>query len=221
MLIKLTHQKIFEKAQPFLRTRKNLIHTRIALHYALKLLQSEKGDEDVVIPAVLLHDIGWKMVPESLHLTAFGPNSSNPKLTRVHEVQGAKIAEAILKEFRHPPKKIKEICRIIRGHDTRKRPISRNDRIVKDADKLWRYSRRGMAIDLTRFQIPYREHLVFLEGIIDQWFLTPTGKRIAKREILLREHGAEEIMNPVSSHMKKLLRRTEPSFPRKRNDLLP
>lgn len=58
MAIKQTYQKIFEKAKPFLRTRKNLIHTRIALHYALKLLQSEGGDEDVVTPAVLLHDIG-------------------------------------------------------------------------------------------------------------------------------------------------------------------
>jgi len=190
--IKPIHQKIFEKAKPFLRTRKNLIHTRIALHYALKLLKSEKGDKDVVIPAVLLHDVGWKAIPPNLHLTAFGPNPSNPKLARVHEVEGAKIAEAILKDLQYPPEKIKEICRIIRGHDTRKRPISRNDRIVKDADKLWRYSRKGMTIDRERFQIPCREYLVFLEGIIDQWFLTPTGKRIAKKEILLRKHDAGE-----------------------------
>jgi HD superfamily phosphodiesterase len=192
VLIKPIHQKILEKAKPFLRIRKNLIHTRIALRYALKLLQSEKGDEDVVIPAVLLHDVGWKTIPANLHLTAFGPNPSNPKLARVHEVEGAKIAEAILKNLRYPSEKIKEICRIIRGHDTRKRPISRNDRIVKDADKLWRYSRKGMAVDRARFQILRREYLVFLEGIVDQWFLTPTGKRIAKREILLREHEAEE-----------------------------
>jgi HD superfamily phosphodiesterase len=192
VVIKPIHQKIFEKAKPFLRTRKNLIHTRIALRYALRLLQSEKGDEDVVIPAALLHDVGWKKIPANLQLTAFGPSPTNPKLTRVHEVEGAKIAEAILKDLQYPSQKIKEICRIIRGHDTRKRPISRNDRIVKDADKLWRYSRKGMATDRTRFQIPCREYLAFLEGIVDQWFLTPTGKRIAKREILLREHEAEE-----------------------------
>jgi len=193
VLIKPIHQKVFEKAKPFLRTRKNLIHTRIALHYALKLLQSEKGDEDVVIPAVLLHDVGWKTIPANLHLTAFGPNPSNPKLARVHEVEGAKIAEAILKDLRYPSEKIKEISRIIRGHDTRKRPISRNDRIAKDADKLWRYSRKGMAIDRARLQIPHREYLVFLEGIINHWFLTPTGKRIAKSEIHLRELEAEEL----------------------------
>jgi HD superfamily phosphodiesterase len=191
VLIKPIHQKIFEKAKPFLRTRKNLIHTRIALHYALKLLKSEKGDEDVVIPAVLLHDVGWKMIPGNLHLTAFGPNKSNPKLTRVHEVEGAKIAEAILKDLQYPSEKIKGISRIIRGHDTRKKPISLNDRIVKDADKLWRYSRKGTAIDLARFRIPRLEYLIFLEAIIDDWFLTPTGRKVARREISLRKRRGD------------------------------
>jgi HD superfamily phosphodiesterase len=187
VLIKPIHQKIFEKAKPFLRTRKNLIHTRIALHYALKLLRSEKGDEGVVIPAILLHDIGWKMVPENLHLTAFGPNKSNPKLTRVHEVEGAKMAEAILNDLQYHSAKIKEICRIIRGHDTRKRPISQSDRIVKDADKLSRYSRKSIDIDLHWFHVTRRVYLDFLEGIIGQWFLTATAKEIAKKEIGLRK----------------------------------
>ena len=98
MLIKPIHQKIFEKAKPFLRTRKNLIHTQIALRYALRLLKEEGGDENVVIPATILHDVGWKAIPEDLQLTAFGPNPSNPQLVRVHEVEGAKIAKAILKD---------------------------------------------------------------------------------------------------------------------------
>ena len=186
MLIKPIHQKIFEKAKPFLRTRKNLIHTRIALRYTLKLLQSEEGDEDVVIPAVLLHDVGWKTIPTKLQLTAFGPNPSNPKLVRIHEVEGAKIAEAILKDLQYPSDKIKEICRIIRGHDTRKRPISQNDRIVKDADKLWRYSRKGVAIDIDRFRVPRSTYLNFLEKIINEWFLTWTAREIAKREMTSR-----------------------------------
>jgi len=181
------YQKILERAKPFLRTRKNLIHTKIALQYTLKLLKNEKGDEEIVIPAILLHDVGWKALPEPLQLTAFGPNPSNPKLVRVHELEGAKIARSILEGVHYSPKKVKEICRIVQGHDSRRRPISQNDRMVKDADKLFRYSRKGLAIDLDRFRIPRRKYLLFLEGIIDQWFLTPTGKEIAKKEILLRK----------------------------------
>lgn len=189
MDIKPTYKKIYELAKPFLRTRKNLIHTQIALRYALTLLKSEKGDEAVVIPATILHDVGWNVIPEHLHLTAFGPNPSNPQLAKVHELEGAKIARAILGKMHYPPKKVNEIFRIIQGHDSRKRPISTSDRIVKDADKLTRYSRKGMTIDLNRFHIPRREHLVFLEAIIDHWFLTRSGKEIARREIFLRKRG--------------------------------
>ena len=191
MAIKPIHQKIFEKAKPFLRTRKNLIHTKIALRYAIKLLEEEPGDEEIVIPAILLHDVGWKTIPEHLHLTAFGPNPSNPKLTKVHELEGAKIARSILEGLRYSPEKVKEICRIIQGHDSRKRPISRNDRIVKDSDKLTRYSRKGMAIDLDRFRISRQRYLLFLERIIDQWFLTPAGKSMAKKEIYLRKRDLQ------------------------------
>jgi hypothetical protein len=181
--MKRIYQKIFERAKPFLRTRKNLIHTKIALRYALKLLNHEKGEEEIAIPAIILHDVGWKTVPENLHLTAFGPNPSNPKLARVHEVEGAKIAKAILEKLHYPPANVKEICQIIQGHDSRKRPISWNDRIVKDADKLTRYSRKGMTIDLGRFQVPRGIHINFLEGKIEEWFLLPTSQKLAREEI--------------------------------------
>jgi HD superfamily phosphodiesterase len=187
MAIKPRYQKILEKAKPFLRTRKNLIHTKIALQYALTLLKSEKGDEGIVIPAIILHDVGWSVIPEHLQLTAYGPNQSNAKLKRVHELEGAKIARSILEGLRYPSEKVKEICRIVQGHDSRKRPISWNDRIVKDADKLTRYSRKSMVIDLGRFRIPRQQYLVRLEAIIDHWFLTATGKEIARKEICLRK----------------------------------
>ena len=181
------YQKIYERAKPFLRTRKNVIHTQIALRYALKLLKEERGDDKIVLPGILLHDVGWKMVPEPLQLTAFGPNPSNPKLTRLHEREGARIARSILEKLHYPSRKIEEICQIINGHDSRKRPLSCSDRVVKDADKLWRYSRKGVAVDLNRFHIPRRDYLIFLETSIEQWFLTPTGMGLAKKEILLRK----------------------------------
>jgi HD superfamily phosphodiesterase len=177
------YQKIFERAKPFLRTRKNLIHTKIALRYAVKLLEKVKGDEEVVIPAILLHDVGWKVVPEHLQLTAFGPNRSNPQAARRHEVEGAKMARKILEGLHYSPRKVKEICRIIQGHDSRKRSISRSDRIVKDADKLFRYSRKGVAIDLNRFQIHQGDYLSYLERHIENWFFLSASRQLAREEL--------------------------------------
>jgi HD superfamily phosphodiesterase len=181
------YQKIYERAKPFLRTRKNVIHTKIVLRYALKLLKEETGDDKIVIPGVLLHDVGWKMVPEPLQLTAFGPNASNPILVRVHELEGAKIARNILEQLHYSSKKLKEICDIVRGHDSRKRPLSRNDRFVKDSDKLFRYSRKGMSIDSDRFQITKMTHIRYLEKKIDQWFFLSTSRKLAREELARRK----------------------------------
>lgn len=185
--MKLIYQEILEHAKPFLRTRKNLIHTKIAVRYALRLLEKEAGDEEVVVPAILLHDVGWKTVPENLQLTAFGPKKSNPKVTRQHEVEGAKIARKILEFIPYPSEKAKEICRIIQGHDTRKKPISRSDRIVKDADKLFRYSRKGFAIDVDRFQILRGDYLDYLEAQIGRWFFLNTSRQWAREELARRK----------------------------------
>jgi len=185
-MMKRIYQRIFERAKPYLRTRQNLIHTRIVLRYALKLLEEEKGNEEVVIPAVLLHDVGWDAVPEHLHLTAFGPKLSNPELAKVHEVEGAKIAKKILDSFHYSPKKTKEICKIIRGHDTRDRSISRNDRIVKDSDKLFRYSRTGFAIDMDRFRISRTSRLNFLEDQVEKWFFLSTSRKLGTGELARR-----------------------------------
>ncbi len=186
MRLKAIYRRIFERAKPFLRTRKNLVHTRIALRYAIRLLREGKGDEGIVVPAILLHDVGWKAVPRALQMTAFGPNLSNPMAAKLHEMEGAKTARKILKELRYPSEKVNEICRIIQGHDSRKRSISRGDRIVKDADKLFRYSRKGVAIDLDRFHIPRREYLHYLEKSVEKWFFLSASRQLANEELARR-----------------------------------
>ena len=184
--MKAIYQRILQRAKPFLWTRKNIIHTQIALRYALKLLKRVKADDEIVVPAILLHDVGWKVVPEPLQLTAFGPNRSNPRAARLHEVEGAKMARKILEGLHYPPEKIEQICRIIRGHDSRKKSISRSDRIVKDADKLFRYSRKGMAIDVNRFRTRRGGYLRYLEKHIEKWFFLSASRQLAKEELAQR-----------------------------------
>ena len=65
------------------------------------LLAEIGGDEDIVIPAIILHDVGWKKVPENLQLRAFGPRATSRELNRMHEVEGVKIAGDILKKVNY------------------------------------------------------------------------------------------------------------------------
>ena len=52
-------------AKPWLDVRSNDEHTLISYWLAQALLRRHPdADDRVVLPAVLLHDVGWKMFPE-------------------------------------------------------------------------------------------------------------------------------------------------------------
>ena len=176
------YKKIYDKAEPLLRARLNDIHARICYHYALKLLEEEGGDPGIVLPAVLLHDVGYSSIPDDELQSSFGPNIENPKLRRQHETEGARLAGIILKKVQYPNELIEEIQAIIDGHDTRDAALSLNDKITKDADKLWRYSYEGFRIDFKRFNLKASEWLDYLIAHIPTWFCTETAAKLASQE---------------------------------------
>jgi hypothetical protein len=178
--------KIQQLSRPFLDTRHNDVHTAISTMLAFQLLEQEGGDEDIVVPAIILHDTGWKRVPSKLHLKAFGPQATEPRLNRLHEVEGVKIAQEILKEIKYDALKTVKILEIIDGHDSRTTPVSLNDMIVKDADKLWRYSISGFYIDIERFGESFEEGLERLRGNLSGWFFTVTAKKVAAEKLSRR-----------------------------------
>ncbi len=180
------YPRIYELAKPLLATRDNELHTRIAYSFALKLLAAEGGDQDVVLPAVILHDIGWKSVPEEDHLKAFGPGANDMEINRIHEVEGAKKAKEILEAVDYDPEKTREIVEIILGHDSRNKPLSLNDTLVKESDRLWRFSAEALEVDPKRFGIHPAAHADWLGRRIDGWFFTETSKKLAREEQRLR-----------------------------------
>ena len=172
------YEKIYALAKPHLNTRHNDVHVESSYHFACRLLEYEPGDPEVVIPAILCHDLGWIKVPEGEQLKAFGP-TFDQDLRRVHEVEGVKLAREILRQVSYDPIKTEEILDIVDGHDSRPHGISDSDKIVKDADKLFRFSERGLAIDIERFRRERGWYLKWISEQIDSWFLTTTGRGLA------------------------------------------
>ena len=185
--MKAIFRKIRVLADPYLKTRDNDIHTDISTIMASALLEKQGGDEDIVIPAIILHDVGWKTVPEAQQHMAYGPKATHPELNRRHEVNGVKIAGDILAAVDYDPGKTEEILEIISGHDSRNTALSLNDRIVKDADKLWRFTREGFRIDNRKFQLTPTQSLARLYGSLDDWLFTDTARSIALEELGRRE----------------------------------
>lgn len=182
------YERIYLLAKPHLNTRKNDVHIEISYNFARRLLEDEPGDPEVVIPAIICHDLGWIKVPEHLQLKAFGP-TFDPELRRIHEVEGVKLARDILIRVNYDPVKTDEILDIIDGHDSRFQAITDNDKIVKDADKLFRFTATGLAIDMERFQAKRDAYLKWISEQIDSWFFTRTGKQLACLELSAVKRG--------------------------------
>ena len=174
------YDEIYRKAEPYLDTRQNDVHVSGSFDFACRLLAHyPNADKEIVLPAIVLHDVGWKMVPEEKQLSAFGPMVKDKKTQRIHETEGVKIAEEILTRLYYDKEKILEILSIIDGHDTRQEALSLNDQLVKDADKLWRFTLTGVDIDHARFGIPRDSYMEWLETMIDDWLFTFEAREMA------------------------------------------
>jgi hypothetical protein len=68
---------------------------------------------------------------------------------------------------------------------------------VKDADKLWRFSKEALSIDPSRFGIDPAIHIPWLEKQIDGWLITETGRKIAREQQSLRARALEDEIHGI------------------------
>ena len=179
-------QELFRLAEPYLKVRDDLLHTRVAHQYALELLEKEAGDKKIVEPAVILHDVGWSRLKSEEIKVAFGVNAKGEKgkqLNRIHEVEGAGIAREILMKLGYDRQSTDEIVRIIERHDSGKNPQTIEEKIVKDADRLWRVSRIGYYYEMERQNTTHEVRYRFLTRNMGKWFFTKTARELANREL--------------------------------------
>lgn len=174
---------LWEAAKPYLDVRNNDEHTIIAYELAKTLLDSTPdAEESVVLPAILLHDVGWKRVPEELLLLAVGRRPSRLDLVRDHEIYGVEIAREILERLRPEGVDIDAVCEIIDGHDTVKTAKNINDAVLKDADKGWRSTPHGMRTIAGWYGIGLDEVIMMLTERSNPHMLTPAGKALAEAQ---------------------------------------
>jgi len=136
-----------------------------------------------------LHDVGWKMFPEEKLAHAVGPNAKYPELQREHEIEGARIARDILDALTILAIDTDRVIEIIDGHDTRKHALSLEDALMKDADKLWRFTEHGVATIGGWYGMSAQETLAMLEDFVLPCMLTDTGKAAA--DALIAEQSAK------------------------------
>ncbi len=143
------YSHIFKAAEKYMRVRKNDVHIPISFHYALKLIEKyPNADADLAAISIILHDIGWYSIDEDdIFKKGFqSENFMQSDVRYLHESEGVRLSGEILKDLDYSEEFIQKVATIIDGHDTRSFAKSIEDEIVRDADKLWRFTATGVSV---------------------------------------------------------------------------
>ena len=87
------YDQIYAASEPYWQTRENDRHVPCVYEFAKQLLACyPAADPKIVLPAILMHDNGYKLVPEETHSQglADAPIGWSPDITRLHEEAGVK-----------------------------------------------------------------------------------------------------------------------------------
>jgi HD superfamily phosphodiesterase len=181
--------RLKEQARPYLLQGRpdDWAHTLRAIAYGKVLLKEEKGDPEVVITALVLHDIGWSRVSFDDFVQAPPEKKKETRSLKEHMVQGALLAREILDPLDFPKDKKELVLKIIAVHDL---PDAIQDLpepeaiLVMEADRLDRFGEES----LKRYRKMFGENYLqegrrfLLEGS-QTWFRTPTAKRLVQESL--------------------------------------
>jgi HD superfamily phosphodiesterase len=171
-------------------------HTLRSVDYGKYLLEHEKGDPEIVIPALYLHDIGWSKVDFSDFKQAAPGNKDEAVSVRLHMQYGAELAVDILSKLEYDPSTRNSIVSIIAVHDDINTIFAMNDpsaTLVVEADRLDRYGLESLKRYKAMFGKAYltgnqlEEAKRTRQDGLKKWFRTPTAVGLATK--LAKEMG--------------------------------
>ena len=143
--MKKVYGEILQKALPYYEQGRkgDVEHVKWLFEIVTKYVDESEIDFDVLMPVVILHDVGYSKVPK-------GSDPFNLDIRKLHSEAGAKIAEQILMEVDYPEGKVAEVKRLILKHDNWAFGDSFADepvlRIFNNFDFMWMASKKGFDI---------------------------------------------------------------------------
>lgn len=162
--MKKKYREIFHLATPFYnkgRMADKLHHAVVAKMMQGILREKPNLDQDVLMAAAVLHDIGYAKMPKAQRRKHW-----LMKVKKAHMVFGAQLAERILRKVKFPPDKIMKVVAIISTHDNPELglPVTvPNAKILKEADILWMTTEEAFWLDIGRRMADPEEWLKVLE----------------------------------------------------------
>jgi HD superfamily phosphodiesterase len=183
--MKKIHNKIWRLARPYLKkgVRKDFVlHTLGVIKAMELLLKKEGGNKDILIPAAILHDVGWSRVPYKLQKS----NKKNEqfKALKLHIKYAPYIINKILTKINFNKKQINIITDICLAHKFKK-PKNFNEKLMIDADTLSDTFKKQFESDLKAYNSTPENLYKFRKK---NKFYTKTAKNIFEKDLLKRKN---------------------------------
>lgn len=179
--------KIWQLAKPYLKKGKMknfVIHTEGVIIAMKILLKKEFDDEEILMPAAILHDVGWSKVFIKLKKSEWDvmPKKKRIRALKLHIKYAPLIIRKILRKVGYPKNKIKKIIDVVLAHKY-KNPGELNKRLLIDADILSDAFRKQFYSDVKEYATTPSKLYGFRKH---NQFYTMTARIIFKKELAKR-----------------------------------
>jgi hypothetical protein len=178
------YENIWELAKPYYEKGRpmDIDHIEWMMQDAFLVCQKENLDSSLLLPLVILHDVGYAEVPKD--------NPFKLNLRKAHMEAGAKIARHILEKLNYPKDKIGKIEYYVSVHDNwalGDNEIYKKDIILgvfTDIDYMWMATPKGFPALMKILDKSKKEMLEYLETnekLILRPFSTKTTKNLYQK----------------------------------------
>ena len=186
--------EIWKEAIPYQDQREDPGQAELVTYFAIQLLNYVKADRNIVVPAAMMHDIGfYKTDVNELKSSVKSGQTEGEMKRRPHQNRGIGLAGRILERVGYPEEYHFPIFDVIGDHDTRLLPTTVEGQVVRDADLLWRITYPCLKVYLKdkdaeevlkSFEKSCRNLKPGLELEPSEFDLSPIALEIARKEVV-------------------------------------
>jgi len=177
------YRLIWEKTKSLLEKvgkKDYVLHSKMVARAMEEIIAKEGGDPDILLPAAILHDVGWSEVSEEFQLTKDKDKSCEALIQ--HIKKAPPIIKKILKELHYSDKKIERIIDIVIAHKFTD-PEDKNKQMLIDADALSDTYKESFYSDVKSYNSTPRKNWEFRSK---NTFYTKTAKIIFEKHLAVR-----------------------------------
>ncbi|MFH1240469.1 MAG: HD domain-containing protein [Candidatus Diapherotrites archaeon] len=186
------YKPIWNLTLPFLRKGKMkdfVVHTEGVVRAMELLLEKNPADKNILIPAAILHDVGWSEVPKKLQKSK--AKKDREKALHAHLKLAPPIIEEVLAKVRYDPQKINKIIEIVNAHKF-ENPTEIEKQLLIDADTMSDSFKEQFYSDVKEYKTTPEKLYQFRK---QNRFYTKTAKKLFKTEIEKRKKEFKKMKN--------------------------